>query len=66
MKNVSEILHQGDAVGNPTRQQVVDVMNECNLDPRAAHRKLREVHWALKDAQLKEEYRKNRDKAKGE
>jgi len=63
MKKVSDILHQGEQVGNPTRERVIEVLDENGLDSRVAFRKLREGHWAIKDAQLKEEYRKNREKS---
>jgi len=59
MKKVSDLVHQGEALGNPTREQVVEVLDEFNLSVREAQRKLRDEHWKIKDAELKEEYRRN-------
>ena len=108
MKKVSDILHQGEHLGNPTREpsdlklaleprsrvrasqrrvrgthaltfgrwrflrarspsaageMVIATLAEFNGSSREASRKLREEHWKVKDALLKEEYRKNKEKA---
>jgi len=61
MKKVSDLLHQGEALGDPTRERVIEVLDEFNLSVREAHKKLRDEHWKIKDAQLKEEYRRNKE-----
>jgi len=63
MKSVAELVHQGENLGNPSRDMVVATLDEFNLNAREAQRKLRDDYWKVKDAQLKEEYRRNRERA---
>jgi len=66
MKKVAELVNGGEALGNPSRELVISVLDEFNGNNREAHRKLRDEHWKVKDAELKEEYRRNREKAEKE
>jgi len=62
MKKVSELLHQGETLGNPTRERVIEVLEECGTVVRDAHKKMRDEYWKIKDAELKEEYRRNKER----
>ena len=59
MKKVADIMHQGDELGHPTRATVIEALEANKLDQRIATRKLREAYRDVKDAQLKDAYRKN-------
>ena len=62
MRKVSEILQKGAEIGNPGREAVVAALDEHDLDARTAARKLRDEYRRIKDAELKEQYRQNREK----
>ena len=59
MKKVADIMHQGDDLGNPSRETVIEALEKHKMDQRIATRKLREAYRDVKDAQLKDAYRKN-------
>ncbi|KAL3893597.1 MAG: hypothetical protein SGPRY_014118, partial [Prymnesium sp.] len=59
MKKVADLLHQGESLGYPSQERVVQVLDEMNLVYREAQKKLRDEHWKQKDVELKQEYRRN-------
>ena len=59
MKKVAEIVHMGEDLGHPSRETVIEALEKHKMDQRIATRKLREAYRDVKDAQLKDAYRKN-------
>ena len=63
LKKVSEIVGKGEALGSPTRELVVETLDEFGLDQRKATQKIREDYHRRRDLQLKEEYKRNKEAA---
>ena len=59
MKKVADVLKQGEELGHPTRARVIAALEANRFDMRVAVRKLKAEYRDVKDARLKEEYRKN-------
>jgi len=59
MKKVADIVHQGEDLGDPSREVVIEALVANKMDQRVATRKLREAYRDVKDAQLKDAYRRN-------
>ena len=62
MKKVAEIVHMGEDLGHPSRETVIEALEKHKMDSRVATRKLREAYRDVKDAQLRDAYRKNVEK----
>ena len=60
MKKVGDIVRQGEGLGYPSRETVIEALETHNFDQRVATRKLREAYRDVKHAELKDTYRKNR------
>ena len=63
LKKVSEIQGKGEALGNPSRELVIEQLDLFALDQRKATAAIREEHHRRRDLELKEEYAKNKAKA---
>jgi len=63
LKKVSEILSKGEALGWPSRELVIQSLDDNGLDQRKATAVIRDEYHRVRDLQLKEEYAKKRDKS---
>lgn len=63
LKKVSDIVGKGEALGSPTRELVVQTLEDFALDARKATQRIREDYHTRRDLQLKEEYKRNKEAA---
>ena len=63
LKNVAEIEGKGEALGSPSRDEIISRLDEAGLDKRKATQAIREEYHTRRDLQLKEEYKRNKEAA---
>ena len=66
LRKVADIVGKGEALGNPTREIVVQALEDHGLDQRKATQMLREEHHRRRDLLLKEQYKKNKEREAAE
>ena len=63
LKKVADIESKGDTLGNPSREEIIQRLDEAGLDKRKATQSIREEYHKRRDLQLKEEYKRNKEAA---